>query len=192
DRNAIGPNDARGLGAGYPFLLAAGLGDRHPDRDWQVYNRGVSGNTVLDLRGRWDSDTIALHPDVLSILIGVNDYWHTRTGAYQGTAESYESGYTALMAKTRDALPNTKLVVMEPFVLVEGAVSQEWFPEFDHYRAAAARVAKGAAATFVPLHEMFQSLAAKSGAAHWLVDGVHPTLAGHDAIARQWLDTVAF
>ncbi len=72
-----------------------------------------------------------------------------------------------------------------------GAVSDAWFPEFDDFRAAAKRVAKGAGATFVPLHDMLQELAKKSSPGYWLGDGVHPTLAGHQAIARQWARTVA-
>jgi lysophospholipase L1-like esterase len=79
-----------------------------------------------------------------------------------------------------------KLIVMEPFVLRTGAVTPAWFPEFDRYRAAAKRVAAGAKATFVPLHDMLQELARKASPDYWAADGVHPTVAGHAAIARQW------
>jgi lysophospholipase L1-like esterase len=190
DRSNPAPNDARALGTGYPLVLAGALRDRDPERDLQVFNRGVSGNTVEDLRARWVPDTIELKPAVLSILIGVNDKWHTLTGNYDGTAEKYETGYRSLLEATRTALPDVRVVVMEPFVLRTGAVSDAWFPDFDKYRAAARRVAENAKATFVPLHDVLQDLAAKATPAYWAADGVHPTVAGHAAIARQWLDRV--
>ena len=190
DRAIAAANDPRALGTGYPLLLAGALRDRYPERDLQVFNRGVSGNTVDDLHARWTADAIDLKPAVLSILIGVNDKWHTLMGTYKGTAEKYEAGYHALLDSTRTALPGTRLVVMEPFVLKTGAVTDAWFPDFDNYRAAARRVAEGAKATFVPLHDMLQDLARKAPPTYWAADGVHPTVAGHAAIARQWLDRV--
>ena len=190
DRASKAGNDAHALGSGYPLLIASQLEAQQVDRDLQAFNRGVSGNTVTDLRTRWQDDTISLRPQLLSILIGVNDIWHTLTGGYNGTVEKYESGNSALLAGTREALPATKIVVLEPFVLRTGAVTDAWFPDFDRYRAAAQRVARAAGATFIPLHEMFQALAGKTTPAHWASDGVHPTLAGHGAIARQWLEIV--
>src|SRR5439155_7920830 len=80
-------------------------------------------------------------PDVLSILIGVNDFWHKLSSGYTGTVEDYEHQYTALLDDTRRALPRTRLIVLEPFVLRCGAVDDRWFPEFDQRRAAAGRVA---------------------------------------------------
>ncbi|MGH7524677.1 MAG: SGNH/GDSL hydrolase family protein [Gemmatimonadales bacterium] len=192
DRTVSAANDPRALGTGYPLLLAAQLRDQHPDRDLQVFNRGVSGNTVDDLRARWTHDTIDIKPAVLSILIGVNDKWHTLMGTYHGTADAYEAGYRSLIESTRAALPDTRLVIMEPFVLRTGVVKDDWFPDFDRYRAAARHVADGAKATFVPLHDMLQGLAHKAAPAYWLVDGVHPTVAGHAAIARQWMQKVKF
>ena len=190
DRTRTGANDIRALGSGYPLLLAAELRERYPERDLQVFDRGISGNTVTDLEARWQTDTIALAPATLSILIGVNDIWHVRDTPHEGAAARYEAGYAALLASTRTALPGVRLIVMEPFVLRVGAVCEAWFPEFNDFRAAAKRVARGAGATFVPLHDMLQDLAKKSSPAYWLGDGVHPTLAGHQAIARQWVKVV--
>lgn len=190
DRSNPTANDVRALGTGYPLLLAGALRDRHPERDLQVFNRGVSGNTVEDLRARWTRDAIDIKPAVLSILIGVNDKWHTLDASYDGSAEKYETGYRTLLDATRTSLPGTRLVIIEPFVLRTGAVSDAWFPDFDRYRAAARRVAEAAKATFVPLHDMLQDLARKATPAYWAADGVHPTVAGHATIARQWLDRV--
>ena len=191
DRQAAEPNLARALATGYPLLVAAQHLSQHPDAGLRFFNRGVSGNTVPDLDARWQADALDLKPDVLSILIGVNDIWHKLNGTYHGTVEQYETQYDALLARTRRALPDVRLVVLEPFVLRTGAVTDAWFPEFDQRRAVAARVASRAGATFIPLHELFQRLSAQSPPAYWAVDGVHPTVAGHGVIAQQWLQKIA-
>ena len=190
DRTVAEPNVARALATGYPLLIAARLLGERPGAGLHFSNRGVSGNTVPDLDARWQTDTLDLRPDVLSILIGVNDIWHKFNGTFHGTVEDYEAGYGALLDRTRRALPGVRLVVLEPFVLRIGAVSDAWFPEFDQRREAAARVAERAGATFVPLHDLFQRRALEAPPAYWAADGVHPTVAGHGVIARAWLEAV--
>jgi lysophospholipase L1-like esterase len=191
DRGVAAPNVAGALGSGYPLLVAAAALAAHPDRALRFYNRGVSGDKVPDLEQRWATDALALQPDVLSILVGVNDFWHRLTHGYTGTVEDYEKQYAALLDKTRRALPQVRLVVLEPFVLRCGAVDERWFPEFDARRAAAARVAQGAAATLVPLQAVFDDLSRSVAPTYWSGDGVHPTMAGHAAIAEQWRRAVA-
>ena len=186
DRGVADPNAARALGSGYPLLVASAALAAHPDRGLRFYNRGVSGNKVPDLAARWAADTVALAPDVLSILIGVNDFWHTLTGGYTGTVDDYEHQYAALLDDTGRALPRARLIVLEPFVLRCGAVDDRWFPEFDQRRAAAERIAQRAGATFVELQRVFDDLARKNTPQYWAVDGVHPTPAGHAVIAERW------
>ncbi len=186
DRAAGDPNRAGALGTGYPLLVASAELAEHPESGLTFYNRGVSGNKVPDLQQRWAADAIALKPDVLSVLIGVNDFWHKRSGGYAGTVANYEAGFAALLQATRQALPAVRLVVIEPFVLRCGAVDATWFPEFDERRAAAARVARQASATFIPMHDRFTQLAARTSPEYWAADGVHPTAAGHGLIAERW------
>jgi lysophospholipase L1-like esterase len=186
DRAAAEPNTAGALGTGYPLLVAPAALAAHPDRGLRFYNRGVSGNKVPDLQQRWDVDTLELQPDVLTILIGVNDFWHTLGNGYTGTVQDYEDQYTALLEQTRQALPNVRLIVLEPFVLRCGAVDDRWFPEFDARRAAAARVAARARASFVALQADFDQRARAVPPQYWAVDGVHPTPAGHAVIAERW------
>ncbi len=185
-RTVTAANAAVALGNGYPLLIASSVLQQHPGDGWQFYNRGVSGHKVPDLDARWDADTIALKPDIVSVLVGVNDYWHTKTKTYAGTTAEYEQQFGALLARTRAALPSVTLVVLEPFVLRIGAVDASWFPAFDERRAAAARVAVKARATWVPLQQPFDKAAEKTGAAYWAADGVHPTAAGHALIAERW------
>ena len=186
NRDSADPNSAGALGNGYPLLVTAEVLAARPAGQLRFYNRGISGNKVPDLQGRWQTDCLDLKPDVLSILIGVNDFWHTLTHGYTGTVQDYEQQYTALLDQTRQALPNVKLIVFEPFVLKTGAVDDRWFPEFDRRRAAAARVAAHARATFVPLQAIFDKKVRSAPPAYWAGDGVHPTPAGHAVIAAEW------
>ena len=185
DRNSKDANSAGALGNGYPLLVSAAALAAHADRELKFFNRGISGNKVPDLEARWRTDTLDLQPDVLSILIGVNDFWHKLDHGYTGTVEDYERQYSALLDETRRALPHTQIIVLEPFVLRCGAVTARWFPEFDQRRAAAARVAKNARVSFVPLQSAFDQKTKSSRPEYWAADGVHPTPAGHALIAEQ-------
>lgn len=183
-------NDPAALGNGYALLAAGGMHCARPASRLRFHNRGISGNKVFQLADRWQEDCLDLAPDVLSILIGVNDIWHKRGGHYDGTVEKYEGDYDALLARTREALPEVKLVVCEPFVLRCGAVDDSWFPEFDTYRAAARRVAEAHGAVFVPFHSMFEDALAIGPPKLWAGDGVHPSPAGAALMAQAWLRAV--
>lgn len=185
------PNEQPGLGNGYSWLAAAELLVQRPQDNLKVFNRGISGNKVYQLAERWQADCLDLKPNVLSILIGVNDIWHTLNGNYQGTVEIYERDYRALLERTLKALPKVKLVVCEPFVLRCGAVNDKWFPEFDGYRAAALRVATSFHATFIPFQTMFDEAVKYAPAEHWAKDGVHPTASGASLMAYNWLRAVS-
>ncbi|HEY6807593.1 MAG TPA: SGNH/GDSL hydrolase family protein [Gemmatimonadales bacterium] len=190
DRKNPHPNAADALGNGYPLLIASTLLAAQPGRGFRFYNRGVSGNTVPDLDARWQADTLDLAPDVLSILIGVNDYWHVLMGTYHGTVDDYAHELESLLTRTRQSRPGIRLVLLEPFTLRTGVVKDSWFPEFDQRRAVAGRVAERAGAALVPLQAMFDGLTRNSPPAYWSGDGVHPTAAGHGAIAKAWMDAV--
>ncbi len=99
-----------------------------PAAGLKIFNRGVSGNKVYQLAERWQADCLDLKPNVLSILIGVNDYWHKHKHNYDGTLEKYEGDYRALIKRTKDALPEVRLILCEPFTLKVGAVDDTWFP----------------------------------------------------------------
>jgi lysophospholipase L1-like esterase len=190
DRKSDQANNWTALGRGYACLVAGGLLADHADAQLKVYNRGISGNKVPDLAGRWQEDALALEPDVLSILIGVNDIWHKLSGRYDGTVEDYETGCRELLEKTLSALPGVRIVVCEPFVLRCGAVGDTWFPEFDQRRAAARRVAEQLSLTLVPFQAMFDEAVDAAPPEYWAADGVHPTLAGHALMTKTWRSVV--
>jgi lysophospholipase L1-like esterase len=162
-----------------------------PDDEIKIYNMGVSGNKVFELAGRWRTECLNFKPTLLSILIGVNDFWHTLTGKYDGTLAIYERDYRALIQRTKAALPRTRLIICEPFALPCGAVDEKWFPVFHSYRSAARRVADSFGLTFIPFQSMFNEAMKYAPAAYWAADGVHPTTAGAALMAHNWLRIVA-
>lgn len=185
-------NNQPGLGNGYVWLAASQLLVDRPADELRIFNRGISGHKVFQLAERWQADCLDLKPDLLSILIGVNDFWHTQDPklGYNGTVEIYERDYHALVARTKQALPKVRLVVCEPFVLRCGAVKDSWLPEFAKYRAAAKRVADKHRATFVPFQAMFDAAAKFAPPEHWAADGVHPSGAGAALMAHFWLKAI--
>lgn len=183
-------NSQPALGNGYAWLAAAQLLVDRPEDDLKIYNRGISGNKVYQLAERWQADCLALKPDVLSILIGVNDIWHTLNGNYDGSVEKYENDYRALLKQTREELPAAKLVICEPFVLRCGAVNEKWFPDFDRYRAVAKKMAEETGAVFVPFQAMFDRAAKIAPPERWAKDGVHPSTDGAALMAHEWRKAV--
>ncbi|MFN3167152.1 MAG: SGNH/GDSL hydrolase family protein [Phycisphaeraceae bacterium] len=186
------PNNKDALGKGYASLIAYHLLSRYPDKQLKLYNRGISGHKVPDLDARWDRDCIDLKPDVLSIMIGVNDYWHTVAfgSKYKGTVESYKTGFNALLKRTRDALPDVQLVICEPFVVrdVERTTRADWFPEFAERQAVAQEAAKRAGAVWVPFQSMFDAaVAAGTENKHWSGDAIHVNANGAALMAMRWL-----
>lgn len=182
-------NNAAGMGTGYVHMAAATLLEKYPEKHIRIYNRGISGHKVFQLAGRWDDDALNLKPDVLSILIGVNDFWHTLTGGYNGTVEVYENDLRALLKRTKDALPKTRIILCEPFVVDGGtAVGDErWKTVFPAYRVSCKKLAAEFKTGFVPFQREFDSVLPKGGAAYWCPDGVHPSLAGAKLMANAWL-----
>ena len=183
-----GFNNASSLGSGYAFLISASLLEKYASLELKIYNRGISGNKVFQLADRWDKDCLDLKPDVLSILIGVNDIWHTLNGQYNGTVEKYRNDYIALLERTKAALPSVKLIICEPFS-VPGvkAVDNRWYPEFYEYQKTAREIAERFGAVFVPFQKVFDEAQKRAPGSYWTGDGVHPSLAGAQLMAQAWL-----
>ena len=181
-------NDAHGMGEGYVYQIVSRLLGAHPDKNIRCYNRGISGNKVFQLDQRWKEDCLQLGPDVLSLLIGVNDFWHTLTHGYKGTAALFEKDLRALLDRTKKAHPAVKLILGEPFAVKGGtAISEAWFPTFPEYQAAVKRIAKDYGAALIPYQSIFDE-ALKSGSVdYWCADGVHPSIAGGFLMAEGWM-----
>lgn len=178
------------MGAGYAQMIAADLRASRAGDNLDFLNRGISGNRVVDLYARWKSDALNLKPALISILIGVNDTWHEAKRSNGVKPERYEKIYRMLLEWTREVLPRTDLVLLEPFILPCGAVEPHWEPEMAQRRDIVKRLAGEFGGLFVPLQERFSRAAEATGPEYWLGDGVHPTLAGHRLIADAWEEKV--
>lgn len=178
------------IGQGYACLVAASLGAKYPGK-YEFVNRGVSGNRIVDVYARIKADCWNLNPDVLSILIGVNDVWHELENGNGVDAARFERVYRMLVSDTRERCPGIRIMALEPFVL-KGTATQAHWAAFDtetRLRAASVkRVAEELSLTFVPLQQKFDEAAAAVNAAYWLGDGVHPMPAGHQLIADAWCE----
>lgn len=183
--------DDANIGRGYAALVAATLGYKCPG-EYEFINRGINGNRVTDLYARIKRDMINLRPDVMSILIGVNDVWHEYDfGGGNGVdAEKYYRIYSMLIEEVGEALPNTQIMIMEPFVLKGTATDQNWdifYAEVRKRADKAREIARKYELAFVPLQKQFEAVTKQAPEEHWLKDGVHPTLAGHELIRQEWL-----
>ncbi|MBA2760928.1 MAG: SGNH/GDSL hydrolase family protein [Segetibacter sp.] len=182
-------NNASALGSGYSVLAASDLLYQYADKNLKVYNRGISGNKVYQLAERWDKDCLSLNPNVLSILVGVNDFWHTLTNNYTGTVKTYQDDLKSLLDRTKQKLPEVKFIIGEPFA-VSGikAVNEKWYPAFNDYRKAAREIAENLNAAFIPYQSIFDKAQKSAPGVYWTGDGVHPTLAGARLMAHAWLE----
>lgn len=178
------------LGAGYPRLVESALGFDAPGK-YEFLNRGISGNRIVDLYARIKCDIINLKPDVMSILIGVNDVWHETGDNPNGVDnEKFFKVYSMLIEEVKAALPSIKIIILEPFVLKGCSTETNWdyFSTEVPKRAAMARkIAEKYSLPFVELQSGFDKLAKEAPNEYWLGDGVHPTAKGHEFIKRQWL-----
>lgn len=175
------------LGHGYVAVAAAKLRLRYPDGGLKIVNRGISGNRIWDLAARWQHDALDVRPGILSILIGVND------AAADVSVADFEATYDALLAETIRALPNTRLVLCEPFMLIPGRSTDD----AEHWRATVREraniVAKLAAkyrTAFVRFQKVLDEVCERAPANWWLPDGIHPTPAAHEVLADEWIRTV--
>lgn len=182
------PNHGGALGNGYAAMITGEILLAHPGMELQCHNRGISGNKVPDLAARWDRDVIALKPDVLSIMIGVNDLWHTFAfgNKYKATIGDYETGYRALLERTRKEVPGVRMVICEPFTT---RTSDDFKPLAD-FRAVSRKLADEMQLTFVPFQSLFDEAVKAAPAEFWLWDGIHPSIAGHTIMARKWREVV--
>jgi lysophospholipase L1-like esterase len=169
------------LGHGYVFIIAARHGAAFPERKLTFLNRGVSGNTVNDLARRWQQDTLDLKPDLLSILIGVND-------SGKGVAvDQFEQVYDKLLADARASNPKLRLVLCAPFMLPLGKrQGAEWSADIKQRQEIVAKLAHKHNAALVRLQPVFDAACQRAPAEYWIWDGVHPTYAGHQLMANKW------
>ena len=187
-RARAGDNLNHTMGQDYAYMISGRLGVELAERHLTFINRGISGNKVSDLAARWQNDTLNVKPDILSILIGVNNLDST-------TPEDFEKSYDKLLADTVAALPHVRLVLGEPFTLPSGkykdpAVYPARLAKMKKYDEAVARLAAKYKAPVVHYQQAFEAAVRRAPAEYWLWDGVHPTYPGHHVMAEEWVRAV--
>lgn len=184
-------NHPPALGNGYVFLASAKILNIFASNNLKVYNRGISGNKVPQLHERWKEDCLDLKPNILSILVGINDYWHKRNGNYEGNAITYKDQYRSLIEATLSTNENIKIIIAEPFAVNNVQhVTDDWLPELTKYQQAAKELSQEFNTLFIPLQKIFDHALKVADGGYWTTDGIHTTLAGAELMAEAWLKTL--
>ncbi len=189
-RSRISPNSPDGLGLGYARKITDSLLENYPDHYLQLYNRGVSGDRIQDMKSRWEGDSLRLLPDLISILIGVNDTWNQVMLGMGSDPEQYQAMFHKILTETRQSLPYTRLVLCEPFLLLTGEVTREWSADITRRQDYVRDLADEFNAVFVPFQSALDQATQQVSPAQLLEDGVHPTDRGHQVLADCWMKTV--
>jgi lysophospholipase L1-like esterase len=183
------------LGHSYVYLIAARLGVDLSKAGLEFFNRGISGNRMRDLKARWQKDVIEMKPDLLSVLVGVNDRVVDQKRKFE--ADQWEADYREVLKRSREANPDLRIVLIDPFVLQSGwwmTKGGQWEisrAQIDRMGATVTRLAKEFGAVQVRMQDVFDAAAKAVSAGQWIWDGVHPLPQGHELIARQWLEEVS-
>lgn len=180
-------DDGSDLGRGYVRLIADALRTTHPDL--RVANRGVSGFRVRDLRAQWPEDVLAARPDVLSVMIGVNDTWRRYDSGDPTSTADYTRDYRHLLDTA--AAAGIGLVLVEPFLIPADEGQWTWREDLDGRIQAVRRLAGEYGALLLAADGLLnQAARTAGGAAKVASDGVHPEPYGHALLARAWLELV--
>lgn len=193
------------IGHSYVYPIVGELSRRYPGR-YRFINRGLSGDNPATIQGRWQADTLDEHPDVLSILLGINGNGEF-DGEYPEGVEAHLAGfdadYRALLNAAVGQNPALRLVIIEPFALPVGRVAahyEAFMAVFRRKQALIRRMAEDYGAIFIPVQERLDVLVAETApiltangwegdpAAYWMWDGIHPTEALHHYLAKLWLE----
>jgi lysophospholipase L1-like esterase len=185
--------EGSGLGDGYVSLVDALIGSVYCRHSIRVVNVGISGNTVRDLRRRWQEDVVDLKPNWVSIMIGINDVWRqfdspTRTETHVYIDE-YEATLNDLVAETKRVTDG--VILMTPFYL-EPNVEEPMRAQMDRYGSVVKRLALQHDVILVDVQAAFDQVLAQYYPATIAQDRVHPSLTGHMVIARAFLNAIGF
>lgn len=180
-------------GYGYVSLIQGNLTAVYPDRGIRVINMGVSGDTVRNLKARWEKDVIALKPDWLSVMIGVNDVWRQFDAPFEKEKHVYLEEYAQTLEElVRVTKPMLKgLVLMTPCYIEPNAVDP-MRSVMDRYGLAVKGIARKYGTYFIDTQAAFNKVLAVISSNTFARDRVHPNMAGHTILAREFLRMIEF
>ncbi len=184
-------DDPECLGTGYAMIAASWFTATHPGLGVRFANRGVSGDQTSHLLERWQADCIDLKPTWVSILIGINDAWRPiHEPENSRTVEEFQADYTAVLDMTRKKLPETRIIICEPFLLEIAGLEEQFRRELAPRVQIARDLARQYADIYVPLDGIFQAASMQMPPEAWAGDAVHPSKAGHALMAKAWLEAI--
>lgn len=184
------------MGHGYAFSVASRIGADFAEFNPVFYNRGISGNRVTDLEARWQTDTLDIKPDVLSVLIGINDasIMIKEPEVKETTIDQFETSYRNILLQSKQQNPDGLFVLCLPFVYPAGRVKEDW----DKYHNTVERLtvrtkklAKEFETVLVDFPAVFDKAIKRMPAEYWMWDGIHPTVPAHELMAREWIKQVS-
>jgi lysophospholipase L1-like esterase len=193
DRGDASPQNASAqnaspLGNGYPGKIAALYGILFPGDGTVFVNRGISGNRTGDLLERYERDFRDQKPDLISILIGINDVWRRYDRDNPTSPELFEHRYRTLLEQLKGDLPDTRIIIIEPFLLHPLPDRREWHEDLDPKIQITRKLAREFADYYLPMDGILARYVAEGiPEEHIAADGVHPTAAGHGILAYEWL-----
>lgn len=182
------PDPSTSMGSGYPFVISNLLSAAVPDWNLNFINRGVSGNRTLEMAARWKKDCLDLKPDVLSILIGINDAWRRYDSNDPTSAEDYYTRLTDMLKAAKAVNPEMKILLIEPFLLHVNEDRASYREDLNPKIMACRQAAQEYADAYLPMDGIFASVCVHRKPDFWAADGVHPTPPGHTLIAQHWVD----
>jgi lysophospholipase L1-like esterase len=182
-------------GEGFVTIASGKLSYENPGK-YRFINRGVHGNRLPQLLTRLHADVLAHKPDILTILVGINDLFHEYAHKIEDGRERYETYYRLLLEEIKKALPDTKIILMSPFAFEgEKTVSNEENPnryefltgEIPHRAKIVESLAKEYGHAYLPLHEKFAEVIEHYPSNIYFEDGIHPNFTGSYLLAQNWL-----
>ena len=182
------PDGTSHLGGGYAFLCAAFLGARFSEMNLRWSNTGISGNRVGDLEERLQTDVLDRKPNLVSILIGINDTWRSFDSGEKSPVADFQNSYRRIAGAIQES--GARLMILEPFLLPIPDDRRAWREDLDPRIFACREIAREFGAHYLPLDGIFAAAACRQSLAYWAPDGVHPSAAGHALIAQNWIDAV--
>lgn len=178
------------MGHGYAYLISSRMWYKYPEGNLQFFNRGISGNKITDLEARWQKDALDLQPNIISIMVGINDVNSVVDGKDPQSIQTFKDSYKRILDRTKKDLPNSGIVLCEPFLLPLGRVDNKpkiWQEETLKRQEVVRDLVKTYDTTFVELQKPFIEKCKEAPAEYWIWDGIHPMPAGHELIAQLWM-----
>ncbi len=184
------------MGHGFAFSIASRLGCDFPEKNLKFINRGVSGNKVTDLADRWKEDALDLNPDVLTILVGINDtnsVIDNKPNVTPVTLQKFDEVYRSILDQAIKQNPEITFVLCQPFIFKYASTLNNWelrYNDMIQRQKVVEKISSDYKAIYLKLQDVFDEAAKKAPAGYWIWDGVHPTVAGHELITREWIRQV--